>query len=163
MTLKRDFSIKVEGLVDLQKALMELPSRATQRNVVRRVLLKAAEPIAEAMKQNSEHFRRTGTLEESIDVGTKLSNRQARIKKKDKRLGKDSSHVEVFAGAGSASSGYAHLKEFGDFNSAPDPFARPAFDGEKENALNTIKNDMWGEIKAAAERAAKKKLKKGKK
>lgn len=162
MALKRESSVGVEGLKELEAALLELPSRATQRNVIKRVLIKAAEPIATQMAANSEHFRKTGKLEESIDVGTKLTVRQARIKRKDKRTGgKDHGDVEVFAGAGRV--GYAHLKEFGDFNSAPDPYARPAWDAEKGNALAIIKRDLWSEIKKAADRIAKKALRKVKK
>src|SRR5689334_23342405 len=162
MALKRESSVSVEGLKELEAALLELPSRATQRNVVKRVLIKAAQPIATAMAANSEHFRKSGKLEESIDVGTKLTVRQARIKKKDKRIGgNDHGDVEVFAGAGKI--GYAHLKEFGDFNSPADPYARPAWDAEKGNALTVVKRDLWTEIKKAADRIAKKALRKNKK
>jgi HK97 gp10 family phage protein len=159
MALKRESAVSVVGLSELQDALKGLPSKATQKNVVKRVLLRAAKPIADAMQQNSEHFKKTGNLEESINVGTKLTTRQEAIKKKDKRTGgKDNSQVEVFAGAGKIA--YAHLKEFGSSQMKADPYARPAWDANKGEALNTIKTDMWNEIKKAAERAARKALRK---
>jgi HK97 gp10 family phage protein len=162
MALKRQETVTVVGLKELEQALLELPSKATQRNVLKRVLLKAAKPIADAMQQNAEHFRKTGVLEESINVGTKLTTRQQTIKKRDKRQGGNAnSNVEVYAGAGKV--GYAHLKEFGDSQMAADPYARPAWDSNRHQALETIKTDLWGEIKKAAERAARKSLRKGRK
>ena len=61
--------VKMEGLADLERALMELP-RATSKATLRRVLKKAAAPVEAAMVAKAP--RLTGALQISIRSGTKL-------------------------------------------------------------------------------------------
>ena len=143
----------VEGLRELDRALGELPN-ATGKNVLRRVLLKAGEPMAADMRGKAPDDPDTGgnDLRSSIGVGTKLSKRQAQQHRKMFR--DDKASAEVFVGAGSLPQ--AHLQEFGTVNHAPQPFARPAWDANKDAALETIATQLGAEIAKAAKRLAKK-------
>jgi HK97 gp10 family phage protein len=140
--------VKVEGLRELDKALMTM-KQSTARGVVRRVLLKAAQPIADDMAQRAP--RDTGYLGDHIDTGVRLSRRQARMSPKR-------SDVEVFAGASRVVQ--ATLQEFGTSEAPPQPFARPAWDAGKLKALDDVKTGLATEIEKTAARAAKRALKK---
>ena len=139
--------MKVEGLKALDRALKEM-KQSTARGVVRRVLLKAAQPIADDMAQRAP--RDTGYLGDHIDTGVRLSRRQARISPKQ-------SDVEVFAGA--TRTVQATLQEFGTSDAPPQPFARPAWDAGKMKALDDVKTGLAAEIQKTAARAAKRALK----
>ncbi len=150
---------RIEGLKELNKSLGQLP-RATGKNVLRRVARRALEPIIEVAK-GLVHAP-TGKLRDSLAVSTKLSSRQKTLHVSmftNKR-----SSIEMFAGAGPHSFvPQAVWEEFGvkrgkkKIKSTPHPFLRPAWDGGKMRALNDIKQDLWFEIKRAAERVARKK------
>lgn len=140
--------VKVEGLRELDKALMTM-KQSTARGVVRRVLLKAAQPIADDMAARAP--RDTGYLGDHIDTGVRLSRRQSKISPKR-------SDVEVFAGASRVIQ--ATLQEFGTSDAPPQPFARPAWDAGKMKALGDIKAGLGEEIAKTAARAAKRALKK---
>jgi HK97 gp10 family phage protein len=133
---------KVDGLKALQTALQELP-KATGRNVMQRTLIKAAKPIEAAAIAKVPVA--TGQLKESITTSTRLTRRQRGQHQKR-------SLVEVFVG----SSSIGTLVEYGTHDTAPQPFMRPAFDGNKQQALNIIKTEMGTEIAKAAQRLAKK-------
>lgn len=137
-------SFRVSGLKELDRALKELPS-ATAKNVVRRVLLKAAQPIADDMA--ARVHRRTGYLGDHIDTGTRLSKRQRSVSRKE-------SEVEVYAGATSIP--YAHLEEFGTIDTPAHPFARPSWEAGKHGALEDVKTGLAVEIDKTAKRAARK-------
>ena len=149
MTVK----VTVGGLEGLQSALQDLP-KATGRNVLKRALLKAAEPIVAAAKSHAPE--ETGDLRGSITVGTKLTKRQKRLHRKQGKR-----DVEVFIGPGPARhSGqppdYAHLVEFGSIHNEPHPFMRPAWDKGKTAVVDSVSDDLWNEIARAAARLAKK-------
>jgi HK97 gp10 family phage protein len=139
---------KVEGLRELDKALMTM-KQSTARGVVRRVLLKAAQPIADDMAERAP--RDSGYLGDHIDTGVRLSRRQSKISPKR-------SDVEVFAGASRVVQ--ATLQEFGTSDAPPQPFARPAWDAGKMQALADVKTGLATEIEKTAARAAKRALKK---
>ncbi len=81
-------TFKVEGFRELERALIELP-KATAKASVRRLLKKAAQPIADAGRGNAPE--REGNLRESYGVGTRLTRRQRKVSKKE-------SEVEVYVG-----------------------------------------------------------------
>jgi len=137
---------KVEGLRELDRALMTM-KQSTARGVVRRVLLKAAQPIADDMAERAP--RDTGYLGDHIDTGVRLSRRQSKVSPKR-------SDVEVFAGASRVVQ--ATLQEFGTSDAAPQPFARPAWDAGKMQALADVKAGLATEIEKTAARAAKRAL-----
>ena len=144
--------VRIEGLAEVQTALRELPN-ATAKNIMRRILKKRGEPIADAARQKVPVDK--GHLKNSITVATKLVKSQRRKHKKP-----DKDDVEVYVGPGADPA--AHLQEFGTVNHPPQPFMRPAWDGEKDKVLENLREDMWTEIKKAAARRAKKLAKGGK-
>jgi len=139
-------TVKTEGFKELQEALLELP-KATGRNVARRALLKAAKPIAEAASANAP-IGPTGKLHISIDAGTQLTRRQRSQHTR-------ASEVEVFVGVTNAAPHGMH-QEFGTAHNPPQPFLRPAFDGNVQQSLAIIRTELWNEIGKAAERLARK-------
>lgn len=142
---------KVEGLSECLAALKELP-KATGKNVLKRTLVKAAEPIVNDAKSMGTYKDRTGELRKSISIGTKLTRGQGSdILKSPKR-------VEVFVGPQQHGRilRYAHLVEFGTYIARPFPFMRPAWEANKMGALSTVKDLLWQEIQKAAERIARK-------
>lgn len=143
--------VKVTGLKEIEAALKELP-RATSKNVARRVLKARAQPIAEMARRLAPVD--DGTLRESIAVSTKLSKRQRSLHKK-----RTKDTVEMFVGAGT--NPQAHMQEFGTEHNPPQPFLRPAWDANKESFLAGIADDLWAEIKKAADRRARKLAKAG--
>lgn len=154
MALRTVSRVKVEGLRELEQNLRELP-KATARNVLRRVLIKRAEPMAETMRSlvpDDPATPETVDLKGSIGVGIKLSKRQARLHRKENK--DDKQFAEVFVGAGPKP--HAHLQEFGSMNNSPHPFVRPAWDQHKDAILEGIKDDLWTEINKAAKRYASK-------
>ena len=135
-------TIKVEGLSEIADAFEELP-KAVGKSIMRKILMARAKVIAEAAK--SYVPVRSGTLRDSIIASTRLSSRQRRDAKNA------ASYVEVYAGAGPLP--YSHLVEFGSIHEPqPEPFIRPAWDSVKGSLLATIKDDLWVEIRKAADR-----------
>lgn len=149
-------SVKVEGFRELEKALSDL-NQSTAKGVVRRSLKKAAEPVAQRMRDMAPED--DGNLRNSIGISSKLSKRQ---KSQHRRMfGTSPSAVEMFMGAGALPQ--AHLQEFGTFSQAPQPFARPAWNAGKEMVLVRLKGILGSEILKTAQRAARRaaKLAKG--
>jgi HK97 gp10 family phage protein len=137
-------SFKIEGLSEVAEGLKEL-SKATSTNVLKRALLKAADPIAETAKRLAP--RLTGQLEMSITPAAKLSRRQ-------KSLYPKQSKVEIYVGP--AALVQAITQEFGTVTNRPQPFMRPAWGQNKREALERIKDDIAGEIEKARARIARK-------
>lgn len=148
-------TVHVEGLKELDAALAELP-KATAKNVMRRALRKAAQPIADQAQSMAPV--QTGALQISIGVGTKLTRRQSRLHRK--MFKDDKASVEMFVGAGGLAQ--ATQQEFGNENHGPQAFMRPAWDGNKERTLEIIKTDLGDEIMKAAKRLARKAARAGK-
>lgn len=137
-------TFRLEGLKDLEKALGDLP-RSTGKGVLRRVLRRAGEPIAQAARAKAP--RLSGDLVESVDVGTKLSRRQASLHRKK-------STVEMHVGPGP--NPQSITQEFGTWRHPAQPFMRPAWDSRKMEALDITGTLLGIEIQKAAERAARK-------
>lgn len=138
-------TVKVEGLKELERALKELP-RATAKNVMKRVLMQAGQPVAD--KAESMAPVESGALQKAIGIGGKLTRRQKASSPKQ-------SAVEVYIGVGRALP-QGHLQEFGTVRHGPQPFLRPAWDGGKMAVLEDIKSLTWAEIEKAAARLARK-------
>ncbi|NQZ76469.1 MAG: HK97 gp10 family phage protein [Ekhidna sp.] len=144
-------SIKVEGLKDLEKALMALDKHTTRRSVARKVLKKAAQPIADDMNRLAPSDPNTSEgLNTSYSVSTKLNKRQRKAAKKHK------SDVEVYAGTNDPA---GLQQEFGNVNHQAQPHARPAWDKNKRNSLEIIKDGLSEEISKSVARQEKKKAK----
>jgi HK97 gp10 family phage protein len=158
--------IKVEGLKEIQAALQDL-SKATARNVVKRVLLKRAQPIVEAARTRASV--RTGRLRDSIIAQVRGGKAGKAAFAKAMRGGASraeagraareanraaGSTVEVVIGPHDGAF-YASMVEFGTEHSGPKPFMRPAWDATKGQVLDGVGDDMWAEIKKAVARRAK--------
>jgi HK97 gp10 family phage protein len=153
MMAQQNVTLQVFGLRELQDALAELP-QATGKNVLRRVLMARAKPLAETMRAHAPDDPETGgyDLRNSITASTRLSPRQAGIHRKMFR--DDKAAAEVFVGAGPVP--HAHMQEFGTVNHGPQAFVRPAWDGGHAALFDGIKDDLWVEIKKSADRLARK-------
>lgn len=138
--------VKIEGLKEVQAALHELP-KATAKNVMRRVLKERGKPIADAAQSRVPVDQ--GDLKRSIVVSTKLTRRQ---RGKHKKFGPND--VEVFVGPGAHPQ--AHMQEFGTSKEPAQPYMRPAWDQERMNVLEGIREDLWAEIEKAVARRARK-------
>jgi hypothetical protein len=57
---------------------------------------------------------------------------------------------------GPSGSAKSIVQEFGSIHVSPQPYMRPAWEGGKEQALKNIRDDLWDEVKRAAERVARK-------
>lgn len=167
--------VSVTGLADLDKALGNL-TKATARNVLRRTLAKAAEPIRDEAKRLVPDP--TGNLRDSIMISAKVKNKVGNAEYSAAMragLGKDAarsallaarkagkgtgSFAEVYVGParGAGVIRYAHIVEFGSVDTAMQPYMRPAWDSQKDAALNTIKGELASQIMAAARRVGRSK------
>jgi HK97 gp10 family phage protein len=169
------FKVSISGLQELDKALGELP-KATARNVLKRTLIKAGEPIAERARQlvpvNTGHLRdsiivssriknKVGSSEYSSAMRAGLGKRAAvaALRTARREAKGQGSFAETFIGPsrGKGVIAYAHLIEFGKFNAPAQPYMRPAWDSEKQRALDIIKSDLSDEIIKAARRVGRSK------
>lgn len=129
--------ITIDGLEDLGDALRNLLPPAKAAKVMRAVLTKRAQPIADRARQGAPV--RTGQLRRSITVSNRLTRRQSIEHKKV-----DSGDAEVFVGAGKVP--HASIEEYGTSRTAPHPFMRPAWDAERANILTGLGQDIWNEL-----------------
>lgn len=137
---------KLEGLEQTVANLSDLP-KATGRNVLRRVLRKNAEPVANLAARIAPH--RTGRLAYSITVSTQLTRRHR---------GAKVSEVEVYIGpgAGLGTLNYASFDEFGTSDTPAFAFMRGAWFAKQNAVLAGITLDLKAEVEKAAARAARK-------
>ena len=139
--------VEIDGLKELEKALMEIEKKTTRKSVGRRVLKKAGQPLADDM--NAKAPKGEGDLSGSYAVSTKLNKSQRRATRREKK-----DDVFMYVGTNDPA---GLQQEFGNRNHAAQPHARPAWDGGKGKVLDDIKSDLGTEIMKAAKRQAKKK------
>lgn len=140
-------TIKIEGFKELDRALGELP-KTTARNVLKRTLMKAADPVEQAAQANAPQD--TGKLERSVIIGTKLTPRQRRDIKYSK------SFAEVYIGT---ALGRGMFQEFGTFKDPPQLWFSRAWSATQGRALEIISTTLGSEIEKAAARLARKRAK----
>lgn len=136
---------KLTGFKELDRALSELP-KATARNTLVRALKKAADPVQKAWQDKAPVL--TGTLRQSIIVGTRLTKPQARDARRD---GKHFAEVHV----GTADPA-GIPQEFGTFKEPAQPSGRPAWEATKDDALRIFGAELGNEIEKSANRLARK-------
>lgn len=139
--MRMEFTI--EGLAELQELMRSKLPDATSKNVLRRAMLKRAEPILNDARSRAP--KRTGRLQLSIGEGTRLSARQRQLFHPV-----DPDDVSVFVGASPLP--YAHLVEYGTRHASPHPFMRPAWEAGKQAFADGIRQDIWEEIQKAIAR-----------
>lgn len=151
----RKWTVKVEGLREINDALGQLP-KATGRNVMRRVAVKRLEPMAEDARSRAPDNPATGgnDLRESIAVSTQLAGYAKRLNRRSKA--EIEAHMGPAGRGGKKAPPQGSQQEFGNVNHPPQPFMRPAWDAGKHDLLNGITDDFWDEINKAAARQAKK-------
>ena len=146
-------TVSLSGFKALDAALGELP-KATAKNVLKRVLIKAAQPIEDSAVQLAP--RLTGRLAASIIIGTKLTRSQQEsgpVLTADGYRSASKNYVEIYVGTALPR---GQFEEFGTIKNHPQPFMRPAWDGHKEESLAIIAGLLGTEITKAAARYAKK-------
>lgn len=139
--------VKIEGLKELQANLQEL-GKATGRNVMRRVLMDRAEPIAEEAAALAPV--RTGDVRDAITASSRLGRKARRGHGRLSQFA-----VEVYVGP-TEGLFYSTLLEFGTITAAPKPFMRPAWDAAEGTLLDGIRDDIWAEIEKAVARKGRK-------
>lgn len=156
--------IKLEGLKELDQAIGALRTKAMAKAVLERALLEAAKPMQEMAqalapgrddpnkvitygKGDNKRVRQPGTTKALVQIGKKLTKRQAAMARKQ---GKH--FAEIYVGTRDAK---AHLEEFGSINQAPKPFMRPAFAAEAEPTIRRFVDTLTTELNKTAEREAR--------
>jgi HK97 gp10 family phage protein len=163
--------VSTSGFKALDEALAELP-KATARNVLKRTLVKAGEPIAQKARDLVPVA--SGDLKDSIAVSAKIKNKVGNAEfaeamrqglgkgaavqaLRDARRGANASFAEMYVGPAVPQGFYGHLVEFGTSHMAAEPFMRPAWDAEQRTALDIIRSELGSQIIAAAKRLARSK------
>lgn len=153
--------VEVKGLDQLGKALRALPSV-----LAKRYLRHATFAAADVIKEEAIALApvRTGALRDHIATFRRSSDpntahyavgvRRIKFNRKEKtvlRLLRKAQHVKRIAIEGDVY--YWRFLEFGTSKMAPRPFLRPAFEGKKDQALDTFRNDLSDNLSAAAAEA----------
>lgn len=130
-------TVQVEGLTELNAALQDLGDKVAKQ-FLRKAGKEASDLFVEAAKQRAPVLkkatrqRQPGTLRDSIIA--KVSLRKG--KGLSVRVGPKK---EVF---------YARFVEFGTSKMAPHPYMRPAWDNEKQAALDAFAESLKAQIAA---------------
>lgn len=163
-------TLKIEGLKELEQALMELP-KATGRNVVARALTKAGKPIVDAAKAKAPED--TGALRQSIQiiVRKRMRNpslvyavigpamgeyRQLKTPVAYVRGWRANAGVKRTYQVGGTPGVYGLFVEFGTIDTPAHPFMRPAWQANGGVALEIIQTELANEIEKARARLARK-------
>lgn len=148
-------TVSLTGFSELEAVLADL-SRAAGKSALRRALMSSAEPLARKMRAGAPTSDEPH-MAETIDVGTRLTKRQATLHRK--MFASDRASVEVFVGPGADPAGVQ--QEFGNSRHGPQAFARPAWDQDQKLILERLKVDLWDQLSAAVDRAEAKAKKMG--
>lgn len=146
-------TLRIDGLRDLDRALGELP-KASAKGVLRRVGIKALQPMAEVARNLAPDDPATAgdDLKASITVGTRLNKTQTRQARRAIRSGlAEKNFAEVYMGTNDIA---GVQQEFGNVNHGPQPFMRPAFDQEARGAIDIVAKELSSEIEKTAQRVA---------
>lgn len=136
-------TFKLEGLKELETALLELPE-ATSKSVQLRTLKKEAQPIADLAARLAPDDPKTG----GKDLHTSILVRAVPVRQR-------TSATEVAVGP-SRKTFWGLFQELGTANHAPHPFLRPAFDSLVMSVMNNIGSRLKEEIEKTRQRLARK-------
>jgi hypothetical protein len=128
-----------------------LPKRSTQKAVVQRTLVKAAEPTRNLWASIAPYDASDLGLHlrDSVIVSTKTKSRQT-------LEGAHPGDVTIYIGPDKNLPHHHGIPmEFGTFKDRPQPSGRPAWEATKDGAFDILGFLMWGEIDATAQRLAR--------
>jgi HK97 gp10 family phage protein len=168
--------VQLSGFKDLEEELGRL-SKAVARNALTRAGTKALEPMARAARRLAPVDE--GDLQESIDVGARVSNDVGRaafasvlqgggtqaeavaaLRSARRAASAEAPFVELYMGPAAARNRNEAIKaiaqEFGTSFHGPHPYMRPAFDAEAMPTLDRLKRELWEEVQKAVARAERK-------
>jgi HK97 gp10 family phage protein len=149
-------TLSLQGGRDLDRALQEL-AKTTAKRLARKAMADALSPVEAAAKDLAPKGP-TGNLQKSVTISHKLTPPQAA---EAPREGQHVLHMYVGAAAPRA-----HLVEFGTGPRRhksgkfvgvmpPNPWMRPAWDGNRDAVLARLGDAIRAQIEAFAARAAK--------
>jgi HK97 gp10 family phage protein len=149
---------KVDGGAELAALFDQLPKSLTDA-VVKAAGKKALQPVLDSAKTTVLHqsVKDYGLLN-SLVISTALSKRQKRIARKG--------DVAVYAGPSYPRGAHGHLVEFGTgprYHKSgkyvgimpPEPFMRPAWDGNSGKVLGIMRDEIWSVLRKAVARMRK--------
>jgi HK97 gp10 family phage protein len=138
----------------LEAALRELGDKGAAKRTAERALKLAAEPIRDRWIQLAPED--DGQLKRSIKIGRAIKSVQKASR---------GDTVMTFVGIDESQDRrlhiYAEVQEFGNESNPAQPAGRPAWEQEKMTAFNRLGDSLWSEISKTAERAARKRARKG--
>jgi HK97 gp10 family phage protein len=148
--------VQVLGFRELDAALAQLPE-ALRRQVVVAALKKAAAPMvrdAKATARRGKDPRRRGSMKqrksgESEAMGHGADSIAARA------APSETPYEAVVAVGPDARHWYMKFLEFGSAHQAPQRFLTPAFEVNKEAAVQAIGEELWKSLEATAARLAR--------
>jgi len=140
--------VDFEGGREMERQLARL-KQGTAKGAMRRALRNSAKPMAELMKGGMR--RDQGDLADSVTITSKLSPRQASLRRR--MFSDERSAIELSVGPGPLPQ--AITEEFGTVNQAPHASVRPAWDADHMALLDRLGREMWTEIEKTIGRAAK--------
>lgn len=132
--------LKIDGLRELRDLLKQLPRR-TSAKVMRQSLRKALKPIESEARQRIK--RVSGAHAKSIGRTDRTQRGRSRSEE----------FQQMFVGAlrGKKFKAWTHhILEFGYGRQRPQPFLRPSFDNNIQNALIIYRNDLVQKIEKEA-------------
>lgn len=142
--------MKLEGYEDVLAGLFELKS-STAKSVARRVLKKAAQPVAdetnEAAPERAEDHE-GARLKGSYTVTSRLNRSQAAQARKE---GRDD--VYMYIGTNNPA---GQQQEFGNAHHEAQPHFRPVWDGRADEVLQEVTEGMKVEVGKSVARARRK-------
>jgi HK97 gp10 family phage protein len=138
----------IKGLAELQHMLKTLPGKV-QRKVTRKAMNAAANPIVKAakLKAPSESDLLKQSIGKKVATGKTTGSITAIIGPRRDVQGEYNGEKRVPAN-------YAHLVELGTEHSAAEPFLRPAFDEQYDEAAKVMAAKMGPEIEKEAKKLA---------
>jgi HK97 gp10 family phage protein len=149
-TQPSSLTVHVDGLDGILEALEELPKIATEKNVVRRALKDAAEPIRATWSELAPY--------DATDQGLHIRD-SVIVSEKTVSKGYTPAPpggVTVFIGpSASLPRHHAVFMEFGTYKDIAQPSGRPAFDSKKYETINLLGFFMWVQIDATAQRLSR--------
>lgn len=130
--------VRLEGTDKIARNLRAM-GKALRRETLVPIMERNLEPMAGDMRARAP--RRSGEMADSVTVSEELSPAQA-------AQNVPIAEIEVYVGPGPLPQ--AIQSEFGNFRQAPEPFIRPAFDGQHKQAMRGIAGDGIGAVLEAS-------------